>query len=30
VDTTVVLYTIGYFATYGLTIPLPDRADRGA
>lgn len=30
VDTTVVLYTIGYFAACGLRIPSPDRPDRGA
>jgi hypothetical protein len=29
VDTTVVLYTIGYFATCGVQIPWPDRAARG-
>jgi hypothetical protein len=30
VDTTVVLYTIGYFAVCGLRIPSPERPDRGA
>lgn len=30
VDSTVVLYTIGYFAACGLRIPSPDRPDHGA